>query len=100
MSNEKVPEGRKRNDIPTTNNNRPHKFVRVELGDNVNHFVVERNPRFDENMIDLLILSASLDPKDSFKSFDIEKIALISRSRSRLTLFLHHFLYMNNKRSL
>ena len=38
------PEGRKRNDIPTTNDNRLHKFVRVELGDNVNHFVVEHDP--------------------------------------------------------
>ncbi|XP_057518422.1 uncharacterized protein LOC130799338 [Amaranthus tricolor] len=38
------PKGGKRNDIPTTNNNRPHKFVRVKLGDNVNHFVVERDP--------------------------------------------------------
>src|SRR5688572_5810761 len=38
------PERRKRNEIPTNNNNRPHKFVRVELGDNVNHFVVERDP--------------------------------------------------------
>ncbi|XP_057535225.1 uncharacterized protein LOC130813405 [Amaranthus tricolor] len=37
------PEGRKRNDIPTTNNNRSYKFVRVELGDNVNHFVIERD---------------------------------------------------------
>ena len=36
----------------------------------------ELDHRFDENMIDLLILSASLDPKDSFKSFDIEKYAI------------------------
>ncbi|XP_057535224.1 uncharacterized protein LOC130813404 [Amaranthus tricolor] len=34
----------------------------------------ELDHRFDENMIDLLFFSASLDPKDSFKSFDIDKI--------------------------
>ena len=38
------PAERKRNDITTTNNNRPHKFVRFKLGDNVNHFVVEHAP--------------------------------------------------------
>uniref|UniRef100_A0A803N470 Uncharacterized protein n=1 Tax=Chenopodium quinoa TaxID=63459 RepID=A0A803N470_CHEQI len=35
------------------------------------------NNRFDEQMIDLLILSATLDPKDSFKSFDVDKICYL-----------------------
>ncbi|GAV77212.1 LOW QUALITY PROTEIN: Dimer_Tnp_hAT domain-containing protein, partial [Cephalotus follicularis] len=34
----------------------------------------ELNSRFDENMVELLILSSALDPKDSFKSFSVEKI--------------------------
>ena len=38
-----------------------------------NALLQELDHRFDENMIDLLILSASLDHKDSFKSFDIGK---------------------------
>ncbi|XP_021715163.1 uncharacterized protein LOC110683119 [Chenopodium quinoa] len=34
----------------------------------------EINNRFDEQMIDILILSATLDLKDSFKSFNVDKI--------------------------
>ncbi|GAV57999.1 LOW QUALITY PROTEIN: Dimer_Tnp_hAT domain-containing protein, partial [Cephalotus follicularis] len=34
----------------------------------------ELNSRFDENMVELLILSSALDPKDSFKSFSVDKI--------------------------
>ncbi|KAL4378745.1 hypothetical protein GQ457_02G028860 [Hibiscus cannabinus] len=37
----------------------------------------EINSRFDEHMIDLLLLSSALDPKDSFKSFDMDKICLL-----------------------
>ncbi|GAV85080.1 hypothetical protein CFOL_v3_28519 [Cephalotus follicularis] len=32
------------------------------------------NSRFDENMVELLILSSALDPKYSFKSFSVDKI--------------------------
>ncbi|GAV82577.1 LOW QUALITY PROTEIN: Dimer_Tnp_hAT domain-containing protein, partial [Cephalotus follicularis] len=38
------------------------------------------NSRFDENMVELLILSSALDHKDSFKSFSVDKIySLISK---------------------
>ncbi|GAV67739.1 LOW QUALITY PROTEIN: Dimer_Tnp_hAT domain-containing protein, partial [Cephalotus follicularis] len=38
------------------------------------------NSRFDENMVELLILSSDLDPKDSFKSFNVDKIcSLVSK---------------------
>ncbi|GAV86594.1 LOW QUALITY PROTEIN: Dimer_Tnp_hAT domain-containing protein, partial [Cephalotus follicularis] len=40
----------------------------------------ELNSRFDENMVELLILSCALDPKDSFKSFSVDKICnLVSK---------------------
>ncbi|GAV90146.1 LOW QUALITY PROTEIN: Dimer_Tnp_hAT domain-containing protein, partial [Cephalotus follicularis] len=40
----------------------------------------ELNSRFDENMVELLILSSALDPKDSFKSFSVDKIcSLVSK---------------------
>ncbi|GAV69671.1 Dimer_Tnp_hAT domain-containing protein, partial [Cephalotus follicularis] len=40
----------------------------------------ELNGRFDENMVELLILSSVLDPKDSFKSFSADKIcSLVSK---------------------
>ncbi|GAV89226.1 LOW QUALITY PROTEIN: Dimer_Tnp_hAT domain-containing protein, partial [Cephalotus follicularis] len=40
----------------------------------------ELNSRFDENMVELLILSSALDPKDSFKSFGVDKIcSLVSK---------------------
>ena len=38
----------------------------------------ELDHRFDENMIDLLILTASLDPKDTFKSFEIDNICKLT----------------------
>ncbi|GAV69143.1 LOW QUALITY PROTEIN: Dimer_Tnp_hAT domain-containing protein, partial [Cephalotus follicularis] len=40
----------------------------------------ELNSRFDENMVELLILSFALDPEDSFKSFSVDKIcSLVSK---------------------
>ncbi|GAV82733.1 Dimer_Tnp_hAT domain-containing protein, partial [Cephalotus follicularis] len=40
----------------------------------------ELNSRFDENMVEILILSSALDPKDSFKSFSVDKIcSLVSK---------------------
>ncbi|GAV78821.1 LOW QUALITY PROTEIN: hypothetical protein CFOL_v3_22286, partial [Cephalotus follicularis] len=40
----------------------------------------ELNSRFDENMVELLILSSSLNSKDSFKSFSVDKIcSLVSK---------------------
>ncbi|GAV88431.1 LOW QUALITY PROTEIN: Dimer_Tnp_hAT domain-containing protein, partial [Cephalotus follicularis] len=38
----------------------------------------ELNSRFDENMVELLILSSALDPKDSFKSFSVDKICSLA----------------------
>ena len=57
INNNKIPKERKRNDIQTTNNNRPHKFVRVELGDNVNHFVVDKIGILMERFFDLVHVS-------------------------------------------
>ncbi|KMT02189.1 hypothetical protein BVRB_9g207040 [Beta vulgaris subsp. vulgaris] len=37
----------------------------------------EINNRFDVQMIDLLSLSSALDPKDSYMSFDVDKICLL-----------------------
>ncbi|GAV80151.1 Dimer_Tnp_hAT domain-containing protein, partial [Cephalotus follicularis] len=40
----------------------------------------ELNSRFDENMVELIIHSSTLDPKDSFKSFSVDKIcSLVSK---------------------
>ncbi|GAV67605.1 Dimer_Tnp_hAT domain-containing protein, partial [Cephalotus follicularis] len=40
----------------------------------------ELNSKFDENMVEFLILSSALDPKDSFKSFSVDKIcSLVSK---------------------
>lgn len=38
----------------------------------------ELNSRFSEEAIELLILSSALDPKDAFKSFDIDKICSLA----------------------
>ena len=61
----------------------------------------EINNRFDEQMVDLLLLSSALDPKDSYKSFDIDKICLLvskhypedfsSQEKCRLSTELQHF---------
>ncbi|KAL4353976.1 hypothetical protein GQ457_06G017900 [Hibiscus cannabinus] len=61
----------------------------------------EINSRFDEHMIDLLLLSSTLDLKDSFKSFDMDKICLLvnkhypedfsTQEKFRLSCELQHF---------
>ena len=38
----------------------------------------ELNNRFKEDVIELLVLNTSLNPRDSFKSFDIEDICVLA----------------------
>ncbi|GAV63405.1 Dimer_Tnp_hAT domain-containing protein, partial [Cephalotus follicularis] len=61
----------------------------------------ELNSRFDKNMVELLVLSSALDPKDSFKSFSVDKICsllskfypedFIEQEQIRLPYELQHY---------
>lgn len=68
----------------------------------------EINNRFDDQMVDLLLLSSALDPKDSYKSFDVDKICLLvskhypedfsTQEKCRLSFELQHF-YLDVQRN-
>lgn len=40
--------------------------------------LVELNNRFNEGVVELLILSSALEPKDGFKSFNIDNICTLA----------------------
>ncbi|XP_021746213.1 uncharacterized protein LOC110712102 [Chenopodium quinoa] len=68
----------------------------------------EINNRFNKQMVDLLSLSSTLDPKDTYKSFDVDKICLLvskhypedfsTQEKCRLSFELEHF-YLDVQRN-
>ncbi|BFG42427.1 hypothetical protein CerSpe_287010 [Prunus speciosa] len=48
------------------------------FNDAIDFQLAELNSRFSEGAMELLILSSALDPSDSFKSFDIDKICSLA----------------------
>ncbi|XP_021819989.1 uncharacterized protein LOC110761744 [Prunus avium] len=48
------------------------------FNDAIDFHLVELNSGFSEGAIELLILSSALDPSDSFKSFNIDKICILA----------------------
>jgi hypothetical protein len=56
---------------------RKTKSVTVEHHYRVDHQLQELNNRFNEQAIKLLILSIALDPRNSYKLFNVEDICLL-----------------------